>query len=561
MSDQPVPTALDSARVALERGEWAAARDVLQPVVDAGESAEAAVDLSSALWWLGDMAGCIDLLERAYAWSRKADDGLLSATCALRLAFHHHEHLASPAAAAGWLARAARIVGERSLRALEGELTLLRATLEEDPVAGEAWAREALERGRATGEVDLELCALAQLGALLVAQGRTREGIALVDEAMAACLGGEAKRIDTVAFTSCTMMMCCLHGADFDRALQWIRATERFAGRYSSPFHDVECRTIHGAVLFATGAWAQAEETLKRAIELSRAFVPRHHIEGLATLAQLRIAQGRTEEAIHLVAGAETHSASVPVLARAYLAAGRADLAEAAARGRLDAIERDRLESGVILEILGEAVIAQGRSPEAAELGRGLLERGQRCDSVIFAARGARLLGHALVESEPESAAHHLGVAEAAFTGLGMPYEAARARLARARALRAVDPAAAELAGRASLAAFETLGARTDADHAAALLRALGVKAGRGGPGPKDELSRREEEVLELVALGLSNPEIAARLFLSRKTVEHHVASILAKLGLRSRSEAAAAAVRRGRALGAARDRDPPKNG
>jgi DNA-binding NarL/FixJ family response regulator len=105
----------------------------------------------------------------------------------------------------------------------------------------------------------------------------------------------------------------------------------------------------------------------------------------------------------------------------------------------------------------------------------------------------------------------------------------------------ATDAAAVE--ARLALATFEQLGAARDADAAAGLLRRLGA-GGRAWPRGRGALTKRETEVMSLLAAGLSNAEIAERLYISRRTAEHHVASILSKLGLRSRAEAAAYAVR-----------------
>jgi DNA-binding NarL/FixJ family response regulator len=124
------------------------------------------------------------------------------------------------------------------------------------------------------------------------------------------------------------------------------------------------------------------------------------------------------------------------------------------------------------------------------------------------------------------------------FRRAGLPVEAARCRLALARAVAAQQPEVAVTEATAAREEFLRVQARRDADAATALLRELGVRPAVARS-PRGVLTARENEVLDLLAGGLSNPAIAERLYISRKTVEHHVANVLAKLGLRSRAEAA----------------------
>ena len=97
--------------------------------------------------------------------------------------------------------------------------------------------------------------------------------------------------------------------------------------------------------------------------------------------------------------------------------------------------------------------------------------------------------------------------------------------------------------GRRAQAEDALRGAARAMDAARAVLLELGDPR-RRGRGSAGELTAREEEVLGLVALGMSNAEIARTLVISEKTAGHHVSRILAKLGVRNRTEAAAYAVR-----------------
>lgn len=131
--------------------------------------------------------------------------------------------------------------------------------------------------------------------------------------------------------------------------------------------------------------------------------------------------------------------------------------------------------------------------------------------------------------------------AAAAWERLGCPYEHARA----------LAHSTGEDALRRAHAIFEGLGARPMAAQVARRLRILGVRGIPRGPRPATRaqpagLTPREVEIVTLLAQGLRNPEIAARMHISVKTVDHHVSSVLAKLGVRTRTDAAREAWRLG---------------
>ena len=524
-------------------GDWTGARAAFSAVLVVAEVPEALFGLANALFWLGDIAGTIANCERAYAASRRRGDLMFAAGAALSLVGYNKGYLGNTAAARGWLARAARII-ESEVPQLRGELLGATAYVTDDPVQSEALARQAAEIGRADGNSDLELMAMHAVGQALVQQGRTEEGMSLLDEAMAAVIGGEGRDPLTVAQMSCMTMVVCGSCFDLERATQWVQSLERFMDRYGCPFLYAECRTYYGRVLFENGDWGAAEALLTDAIAMSAGVFQAPHAFAAGTLAELRLAQGRVEEAARLLRGIEAREEAAAGVASLHLELGEPSVAAAVLRRRLAATRPDRLDAAAVIELLGEAEIALLDNGGAVERGRALVTLGAVNGCQLILAHGERLLGHALALTDVPAARAHLETALAAFVHAGIPYRAAQTRLLLAQVLARADREVAAAEARAALSVFEDLGAGRGADAAAALLRDLGVRAARTGPKNLGRLTRREQEVLALLGEGLSNPEIAGRLFLSRKTVEHHVARILSKLGLRGRAEAAALAVR-----------------
>lgn len=163
-------------------------------------------------------------------------------------------------------ARAERLATELGDPVLSGWVSIAKAVTCPDPVQAQTWGRAARAVAVEAGDRDLELCALSTIGSALVDAGRVDEGTALLDEAMAGSIGGEATMLETVVFASCVLMQSCYRCADFPRIVQWLQALERFVARYGCPYVHATCRASYGAVLMATGDWGRAEEELRAAL-------------------------------------------------------------------------------------------------------------------------------------------------------------------------------------------------------------------------------------------------------------------------------------------------------
>ncbi len=147
---------------------------------------------------------------------------------------------------------------------------------------------------------------------------------------------------------------------------------------------------------------------------------------------------------------------------------------------------------------------------------------------------------HARGLLEPAELDRHFGEALAHHERSGRPFERARTELAYGVALRrARRRSDARTHLRAAFDGFEALGARPWADRAHAELRACGQTVRRVAGGPVEHLTPQEMQVARFVSRGLTNADVAAQLFLSRRTVDFHLRNVFTKLGIRSRTELA----------------------
>jgi DNA-binding NarL/FixJ family response regulator len=529
---------------ALATGDWPAARAAFEAAVGAAELPEALDGLGRALWWLRDAEQAVVFRERAYSGFRRDGELARAARVALWLSREYALVWGNNAAANGWLARAERLLADVAPDAEQGWLELARAERAREPSTAAGLAASALRVAVDAGDADLELRALAQLGLAEVSLGEVDSGLGRLDEAMAAATGGEGATLETFADVCCTLMLACELAGDVERPQQWSQVFEAFVRKYDHVSLLAFCRTCCADVYAANGRVDAAEEELHAALrELRDAGHRSRCVHPAARLAEIRVHQGRFEEAEQLLSGFEGEPEAVQAAVSLRLARGEPAAATAILESRLLELPRSSLLAAPSLAQLVEAAIA-ARDLESARRAAGELEAiAQTSGRERVAALAALAQGRIAATTDDPHAVELLQRAVNLFAALPSPLAAAQARLELARAYAGSAPEVAVDLARRARAELEALGALREADAAAALMRELGAK---GPSGPRDFglLSRRELEVLRLVGDGLTNGEIASRLYISPKTAEHHVGRIYSKLHLRTRTELAAYAVR-----------------
>jgi ATP/maltotriose-dependent transcriptional regulator MalT len=283
----------------------------------------------------------------------------------------------------------------------------------------------------------------------------------------------------------------------------------------------------------AQGAWSDALEELAQAearYESSAmgSAVGDVHYER----AEILRLTGDLDAAAAAYAAADEHGRDPqPGVSLLWLLQGRVDSSAAAVRRLLDEVP-DPVHRSRVLPVAVQVLLAAGDVDAAAACTDELEQLAASFGSSALGAEAAYARGSVcLAQDDPPAALPHLRKAWRGWLDLGARYEAAWARTRIGQAFRAMDDedsAAAEL----------QVAGRTFADLGAPLAqREVERLLGRARP---DGLTARELEVLRLVAAGRTNPQIAAELFLSEKTVARHLSNIFGKTNVKSRTEAAA---------------------
>ena len=477
------------------------------------------------------------ILERAHRAYLDADDVLRAVRCAFWVGMN----LALRGAmgpAAGWLGRAQRLLEGEQGDFVESGYMLLPVAFEHEATGDLEAAAAVLRRAAAIGgrfrDADLVALATHEEGVVLIRHGRVRDGLGLLDEAMVTVTTGDTSPPVT-GIVYCGVILVCQEVYELRRAQEWTAALARWCEEQPDLVAFTGRCLVHRAeIMQLRGAWPDALEEARRAGE--RFEQQMNPAVGIASYRQGEVLRLQGElgaaEAAYRAASRQGWEPQ-PGLAQLRLVQGNVAAAASTIRRAMGEATAPLTRAG-LLPAYVEVMLAAGDLDEARGACDELEKIAQGYESVMLGALAAHARGAVhLALGDARAALLSLRQAARLWRELEAPYEVARSRALLGLACREVgDDDTAELELDAARSVFDELGAAPDLERLDVLV------APRAGD--VHGLTRRELEVLRLVATGKSNREIAAVLVISEHTVARHVHNIFTKLDVPSRTAAGA---------------------
>jgi ATP/maltotriose-dependent transcriptional regulator MalT len=527
---------LDRARALFESNDWAECFSTLAAADEReGLTAEGLAILGETAYLIGRDDACVDYLARAYREFTGAGEFRPAARCAFWIGFVL-ENRGELARGGGWAARAQQLAAEHDLggpeaallAAREAHILMLRGEVE----TAMSQAQVALRLGLESASQEAGVLARATIASGLLQQGRASEAVATCDEMMVAVSAGEVEPA-VAGLAYCLTIGTCLTLRDLHRAGEWTDALSQWCSNRPDlvPYRG-QCVVHRSHLLALRGHWRQAAEEATHALE--RLPGPLRG-EAAYQLGELHRLRGQFTEAEDAYRRANALGRQPePGLVRLRLAQGRLDAAATTIR-RLCAEPHGPADRADLLAACCDVLIRQGDVAGAQVAAAELSATAAELDAPLVSGLAAQAAGCvALGAGRPEEALAVLRKAWRTWQELGLPHHAATVRVLIGRVYEALgDHEAAEMEWESAATVFEQLGAAPDL----AAVRELGRTGTEEAATP---LTRREVEVIQLVAAGRTNRAIAGELFLSEKTVARHLANIYTKLDLSSRAAATA---------------------
>jgi DNA-binding CsgD family transcriptional regulator len=524
------------ARQAHGARDWSTAAANFDAVGTERLTADDLAAFADALWWLGraeeNLRVEVDAYDAFLADTRPAEAGW----AAMRLGVFHMGRGDVPQAM-GWIGRAGRLLEgapDCPAHGLLIQMTEVEPSLQGgQPAAAVDAARRIRELGTRINEPGVVLLGINCEGRALIRAGQVVDGLALLDEAMVAALDTRLGPF-TAGIIYCHTIAACHEVGDLRRMTRWTDLTEGWLSTLSAVGVFGGLCAVHRAQLDVLhGRWEEAERSALRVVADLDAMRVDYAAEAWYVAGEARRLRGDRTAA---EAYDEAHvRGRDPQPGRALLQLQTGDVVGAAAsiRTALTAVGDDPLRRAPLCAAAVEIAVAAGRREDARAAASELEET-----TAVYATSGLAAMAAAaggavlLAEGGAEEALPRLRDAYRRWHELGAAYDAAGTCGLLAQAYRSLGD--------------ETSAAAEDARAEATYAR---LGAHRPVPTPPDGLSRRECEVLAMVADGHSNREIGETLFISDRTVARHLTNIFHKIEVTSRTQAVRYAIDHGLAV------------